>query len=260
MTSMFSSDSSSTRSTRQMNGVTFMNAGSPQAMGQMAARIIQEQLAKKPETVLVIPTGKTPQPLYAALRELTALGSIDWRRSRLFHLDEYVNPQPGQPPSYRTFADEIDAQLWGAIPEAEKHYFKDTSDPLTYERAVMGPDGTGPDLVVLGIGANGHIAFNEPGSSQDSPSRQVNLAEQTIISNFGGLGKPGLPTQAMTLGLRVILAAKTVILLANRGKEEIVRRAFDPVTPSSPEIPASWLKRHPNVKVITDFNVFDGSD
>jgi glucosamine-6-phosphate deaminase len=254
---MFSSDSSSTRHT---NGVTFMNAGSPQAMGEMAARIIAEQLAQKPESSLVFPTGKTPQPLYAALRELAASGGIDWRRSRLFHLDEYVNPQPEQSPSYRTFADEIDEQLWGAIPEAEKHYFKDAPDPLAYERAVMGNKGTGPDLVVLGIGANGHIAFNEPGSSQDAPSRLVSLAEQTIISNFGGLGKAGTPTQAMTLGLHAILAAKTIILLANRGKEEIVRRAFDPVTPSSPEIPASWLKRHSNVKVITDFNVFDGSD
>lgn len=245
------SDSSKTKS----SGIQLIAVESPQAMGLKAADLVAEQLRRKPDSILVFPTGKTPQPLYSRLKAMTASGQVDWRQSRLFHLDEYLNPNPEEPPAYKTFAQEIDSQLWKAIPEANKHYFKDYADPAAYEHALMGPEGSGPDIVILGIGPNGHIAFNEPGSAGDSPSRQIDLAEATIKANFGELNKPGMPTQAVTLGLQAILSAKTIVLLATKGKEKILRRALDPATPPTPDIPASWLKRHPNVVVITDFRL-----
>jgi glucosamine-6-phosphate deaminase len=112
----------------------------------------------------------------------------------------------------------------------------------------------GPDLIILGIGHNGHIAFNEPGSMDDSITRVVDLAEQTMVSNFGGVGQAGYPTQAITLGLKAILSARHILMLATgSGKRGIIQRAFNMETPPDPDCPASWLKRHPHVTLLTDF-------
>lgn len=224
---------------------------SANAVGQEAARIVADQLACKPDSSIVFPTGKTPLPLYEALRGMT---QIDWSSSQLFQLDEYLPPESGKLPEYETFADFMHTQLWEHV-DGQKHYIKDyLQAPATYEQMVS--RNNGPDLVILGIGSNGHVAFNEPGSQPDSPTRVINLAPETLRSNFAGLSPDKCPHQAMTLGLKAILQAKKVLLLATGvAKHDILAKAFNPSMPPSLDCPASWLKLHPNTLILTDFQV-----
>jgi glucosamine-6-phosphate deaminase len=232
-------------------GLRIVRKENAAAVGQEAAEIVAEHLTRKPDSAIVFPTGKTPLPMYRALRSMPR---IEWSHSRLFQLDEYIPPHPERAPRYETFADFMRRELWTHI-DGKKHYLQDYfSDPATYEHLVT--EGGGPDLVILGIGANGHVAFNEPGSLPDSPIRRIDLTEETLRSNFGAIGLDECPHQAITMGLKTILGAKQVLLLATgAGKCDIVQLAFDPKTPPSLEYPASWLKIHPNTLVLCDFEV-----
>lgn len=231
-------------------GLQWLQLANPELVGKKAAELIALQLAEKPDSSLVFPTGKTPLPMYAHLRQIEG---INWEKSRLFQLDEYIKPPTKGPLPYQSFAAFMHQQLWGAV-GGQKFYLEQYFDcPLAYEALVS--KANGPDLVVLGIGQNGHIAFNEPGSSVDSPTRAVELTEQTMLSNFGQVNQPGYPTQAITLGLKAILGARHILLLATgAGKKEIIQRAFNSETPPEVACPASWLKRHPKVTLLTDFD------
>ncbi len=240
------------RNVKPLAGIHFVRLRDADAVGCEAAGMVAAQLLAKPESSIVFPTGRTPLPMYKVLRHMPHL---NWRQSRLFHLDEYVNPAPRAPRvPYEAYAEYMNRELWDYI-TARKHYFDHYSQkPDEYERLVSADDG--PDLVILGIGGNGHIAFNEPGSLPDSPARVIDLAEQTIKSNFGSVGKAGYPLQAVTLGLGTILSARKIILLATgQDKQAIVQKVFNPKTKPSKSLPASWLKQHPDVTVLTDFEV-----
>lgn len=234
-----------------VDGIRFVHYQNAEEVGRQAALIVADQLERKPNSTLVFPTGKTPLPMYAALRRMPEL---HWESSRLFQLDEYIKPTIAGPLPYETFAEFMNRELWGYI-GGKKHYIQHYfNNPAEYERLVTA-DG-GPDLVVLGIGGNGHVAFNEPGSPKDSPTRIIDLAPETMISNFGAAYKRGFPTQAMTLGLKAILSGRHLLLMAlGEGKHDIVKRAFNPNQPPSLDCPASWLQGHPQVTVITDFEV-----
>jgi glucosamine-6-phosphate deaminase len=232
-------------------GIRLTIKESADAVGRSAANLVAEQLAKKPNASIVFPTGKTPLPLYNALRDMP---QINWSESQLFQLDEYIQPQPDQPPCYETFAQFMERELWAHV-AGQKYYIKDfLQDPQAYERLVA--RNQGPDLIILGIGSNGHVAFNEPGSRPESATRVIELTEETLRSNFVGLHRDDTPHQAMTLGLRAILGAKNILLMATgECKRDILQRAFNPHTPPELDCPASWLKQHPNVLILTDFQV-----
>lgn len=238
-------------------GVRMVTLANADAVGQKAANMVADQLKQKPASSIVFPTGNTPKPMNAHLR---ALKGINWQQSRLFHLDEYLNPTPAQAPVYSTFADDMDRELWQHIPVTPQnlHYFRDYT-PEAYDSLVMGPQGEGPDMVILGIGADGHIAFNMPGpeSGQTAPSRLTRINKDTQAANFKDqAGQPGYPIEAKTLGIGTILKAKKIILLATgENKKEAIQRAFDPKRPASSACPASWLRFHPNVTVLTDFSL-----
>jgi len=235
----------------EAGGFRILCKNSAEEVALEAARLVALQLAQKPDSSIVFPTGNTPLPMYAALREMSGL---DWLCSRLFQLDEYLPPHPGKPVQYESFATFMHRELWGHV-DGIKHYFQDYMQaPETYERLVT--QDHGPDLAILGIGANGHVAFNEPGSSPDSPTRVIELADETIRNNFGGIDRQEYPKQAITLGLKTILSARKIILLATgESKIQILQRAFNPKTPPSLDCPASWLKTHQNALILTDFKV-----
>lgn len=232
-------------------GVRFIQLPNADAVGQKAALLVADLLVKKPNAAIVFPTGSTPLPMYQALRHMT---HVHWENSRLFHLDEYIPPSGTRQARYQTYAEYMNTELWDYI-RADKNYIVHYTDkPADYEKKMTAHGG--PDLVILGIGTNGHVAFNEPGSDEHSPTRIIELSEQTLISNFGGAGKKGYPVQAITVGLKAILKAKKILLLATgEKKREVVRHAFDPATLPSADLPASWLKKHPDVTVMTDFLV-----
>jgi len=246
-------------------GLRLIHHQNAAAVGLAAAQLVAEQLQQKPDASIVFPTGNTPLPMYSALRTLP---DVNWQYSRLFQLDEYLPPNGGEP-GYETFAAYMQRELWEHI-SGQKFYIRNFFDePEAYERLVIRDQG--PDLVILGIGANGHVAFNEPGSRPDSPTRIIALTEQTLRSNFGQAHTETsveknppvqdnhqleLPRQAMTLGLRTILSARKILLLATgKNKQPILTRALNPVNPPALDCPASWLKTHRNLVVFTDFPV-----
>ncbi len=257
---------------QQPAGVRFITAQNPDEVGRQAADIVAAQLREKPASVFVFPTGKTPLPLYAQLRERTARGEVDWRQAKLFHLDEYIRPDavPGLPDEalpYKSFTREIDEQLWQSV-SARKFYFKDYT-PRAYQQTLTAESTGGrPDLVILGIGGDGHIAFNMPELSAKPAGNPAALAESRLTdinpatrrANFGDkIDDPALadklPTQAKTLGLNAILSARHIVLLATKGKEAIIAKAFASGVAASDSLPASWLNTHPRVTVITDFSL-----
>lgn len=228
------------------------------SMGRVAAALVADQLRAKPGSVLVFPTGNTPLPMYEALR---ADKSIHWANSRLFHLDEYIPPAGPQKAEYETFGDFMKKRLWDHV-GGRKFYAGHYVDPAAYETILMRESGGGPDMVILGVGKNGHIAFNEPGTAVDARTRIASLTENTLNANFGVKSarearQKGFPTHAMTLGIDPILRAKQIVLLVNDDPDKKARLAelLDTSQPPDPANPATYLKLHPNVTVITDFTI-----
>lgn len=234
---------------------------SKQAVGQMAALLIAQQIQEKPKSVFIFPTGNTPKPMYASLR---GMQDLSWRQTTLFHLDEYVQKPELGLRQEQTFKAYLNKELWEATPsisQARRYYLQDyLHDPASYEAKIDSYGGV--DVVVLGIGGNGHIAFIEPGFNPDVARHihTVKLADKTLNDNFPDRKSEtnpngdGYTDEAVTLGLKTIMAARHVILLATgESKRDILNKAFgDFSAPPTPDIPASYLKIHPHVTVITD--------
>lgn len=236
----------------QACGARFVQRPDNESVGAEAAERVVETLQNWPDASLVFPTGNTPLRMYQALRRTPYRL---WEKSRLFHLDEYVPPANLRGPiKYETFEEYMRRELFDCV-GGQKHYMKNYLGCLDEYDRLIRQDG-GPDLVILGIGTNGHVAFNEPGSPKDAPTRIIDLERQTLLDNFGATDKRGFPTQAATLGLATILSARHILLLATGEKKKaVIEVAFNSKTPPSEACPASWLKVHPNVTVITDFPV-----
>ena len=183
------------------------------------------------------PTGGTPVGMY---KELVSK-NLNWAAVHTFNLDEYVGISHGHSQSYHHFMRE---NLHSHIRINDDHIHFPHGK---YDEEIHAYNGL--DVTILGIGTNGHIAFNEPYSSFDSTTRVVNLTEQTIQDNsrfFNNIDE--VPTQAMTMGLRTIMNSRQIILMASgKSKWEILQRAmWGEVTE---EVPASILQRHTNLKV-----------
>ncbi len=187
---------------------------------------------------LILPTGSTPLGLYKELvnREL------DWSAVMTYNLDVYImNPSHSQ--SYQTFMKE---NLFDKVNIYPSNCQFPDRNVQAYEERLKGIPA---DLCILGIGTNGHIAFNEPGSSFDSRTRVVSLSEQTIKDNSRFFGSvDDTPKQAITMGLGTIMDSKKIVLMANGvNKLNILNVAMNGEVTES--IPASILQNHDNVEV-----------
>lgn len=237
----------------------------PERLADAAADLVQERLAARPDLVLALPTGETPQRLYARLRERAASGRLDASRLRVVHLDEYRGVGPDDPRALRRALREALLDPLGVPPSRHLAFDGLAADGAAAVRAVSARLAAwgGIDLAVLGLGVNGHVAFNEPGTPPRAPARVVLLAPETRARNFpgpgAGLAAPGAPTEALTLGLAEIMGAREVLLLVTgEAKREALRAAcFGPVTPA---VPASLLRSHPNVTVYADAAAGAGAD
>lgn len=215
-----------------------------------AAEIIAELVRQRPGTVLGLPTGSTPEGCYAALRH----SGVSFAQVQTFNLDEYLGLGPEHPQSYHAFMRE---QLFAHIdlPADQTHLPNGLApDPVTecqrYEAAIRTAGGL--DLVMLGLGQNGHIGFNEPGTPFASRTRPVRLAANTRNANARFFGSPNaVPAKALTMGIGTILEAREILLLAaGEAKADAVRRLL--TDPPSPDLPASALLEHPRVRVLLD--------
>lgn len=216
----------------------------------LAAEYIGSLVHEKPELVLGVATGSTPLQLYQQL----ARSGADFSRASAFALDEYVGLPESHPESYTRVIDTQVTRQLGFQPErvhvpSGNHATLATAGP-EFEAKIRAAGGI--DVQILGIGTNGHVGFNEPGSSFASRTRVQVLAEQTRIDNsrfFDSL--ESVPRHCVTQGIGTILEARHLLLLAfGKQKAAAVRAALE--GPVSSLVPASAIQLHPRVSVLLD--------
>ena len=219
------------------------------ALSDYAAQSVAEQIHSKPSSVLGMATGSTPTGLYQNLVQRYKTGELSLADVTTFNLDEYLDLPVHHPQSYYTFMQEHLFRHVNVKPERIHFPSGDESGTL-YEEAIRMAGGI--DLQILGIGSNGHIGFNEPGSSFTSRTRVVDLATRTIQDNARFFAHANeVPRRAVTMGIGTILNARRIILLANgHGKAEAVAAALE--NPPTPSLPASCLQEHAHVLVLLD--------
>jgi glucosamine-6-phosphate deaminase len=233
--------------------VTVTVLPTPEAACARAADVVAELLAAAPGVVLALPAGNTPRPVYAALVRRHRDDGLSFARATAFTLDEYAGVAADHQASFRRYMFE---ELYRHVdlPRAGAHAPEATAADLhaecaRYEGAIAAAGGI--DLCLLGIGGNGHIAFNEPGSSFESRTRVVALADDSRAAVAGAFGGEAVPTRALTMGIATILAARRCVLLAyGAGKADVIARAIQ--DPPTPALPASALQLHPDATIILD--------
>lgn len=209
--------------------------------------MIQEGIQDNTLDVLGLATGSTPESLYKLIRE----SNLDFSDVVSVNLDEYVGLDPKHDQSYHYFMQE---NLFNAKPF--KASFLPNGSNLNAEEECAAYEkilAENPiDLQILGIGTNGHIGFNEPGSTFDSLTRKVELTPETIEANARFFeSKEEVPTHAYSMGIGSILKSKKIVLFAyGENKAEAVRRLFE--EEANEDLPASALKNHPDVTIVID--------
>jgi len=223
-------------------------------MSRAAAQAVAEVLNAKPNAILGMATGSTPLGVYQELVRMHQRGELDFSQVTTFNLDEYVGLPTNHPQSYHFFMHENFFKHVN-IPPQNVHIPSGTTSNYRafcewYEKRIT--DCGGIDVQILGIGSDGHIAFNEPASSLSSRTRLKTLARQTIEDNARFFeSRDQVPVYAITMGVGTILQARQILLLANGAKKaEAVAAAVEgPVTSM---ITASALQMHPDATVYVD--------
>ncbi len=224
-------------------------------VAEALARRIALALADDPATVLGLPTGQTPVATYAELRRLHAAGEADFSRASTFNIDEFAGVGASDPGSFRSF---MDRHLFDAVNvRVERiHFLNGAASDLDaecdrYEAAIERAGGL--DIQLLGIGANGHIGFNEPAGELVARTHRVTLTESTRRDNAALWGGDAarVPREALTMGVGTMLKAAALILIATgeRKAQCVERTVHGPVTP---RLPASFLQLHRHVEVYLD--------
>jgi glucosamine-6-phosphate deaminase len=216
---------------------------------------VAARLRQTPKLVLGLATGRTPLPLYEELAALHGAGETDYRQATTFNLDEFVGLSADHAGSYRSYMREhlfrhvnlsprrihfLDGQAAALDAECER-----------FETAILRAGGI--DLQILGIGANGHIGFNEPASQLSPWSHRVRLTRASRQANAGFFGGTlgDVPREALSMGVATILRARSIVLIATGPRKAgvVARMAAGPVTT---KLPASLLQLHPDVEVWLD--------
>lgn len=225
-----------------------------EAMSLLAAKLVAMQMHANPRLVLGLATGSTPLGVYRVWRKWVQAQALSFAEVTTFNLDEYVGLPPEHPQSYHAFMRE---QLFDAVdlrPE-NTHIPDGIAKPikaqcLAYEHQIAAAGGI--DVQLLGIGRNGHIGFNEPGEAFGEGTHVVRLQESTRRANarfFNSLQE--VPREAVTMGLRSIMNARQILLLAaGEDKAEAVAEAL--LGEVTPRVPASILQLHPNCTFLLD--------
>jgi glucosamine-6-phosphate deaminase len=231
-----------------------IKVATPEAVAVNAAEFVMNQIKTKPASVIGLPTGGTPVGLYAELAKGVKAKHADLSQIKTFNLDEYYGLAKDDPQSYYTFM-KVNLYAPCGLRSDQTHIPSGTASDAeaevrAYEASIVKEGGL--DLQVLGIGGNGHIGFNEPGTDPKSRTHVVTLTQNTREANarfFASLDE--VPTRAMTMGIQTILDAKVILMLVfGARKADILFDAFKgPVTINNP---ASFLQNHPDVIVIAD--------
>lgn len=224
------------------------------SMSRKAANIISAQVILKPDSVLGLATGSTPLGLYRQLAEWCDRGDLDFSQITTVNLDEYKGLSKEDPQSYYYFMHE---NLFKKINIDRDRTFlpdgmeADSDKACAQYNEILASVGT-VDIQLLGLGHNGHIGFNEPGSIFEKETHCVTLTDQTIQANRRFFeSEEDVPRQAYTMGIKTIMSARQIlVVVSGADKADIVKKAF--FGPITPQVPASVLQLHPNVTLVAD--------
>lgn len=227
-------------------------------MSKYAAGLVGDCIRENDQPVLGLATGGTPVGMYQLLVRQYRAGLLSFKNVRTFNLDEYIGLDPAHSKSYHRYMQEhlfshvdiprdqtfIPDGMAGNLQKECRHYEKLLKK--------FGP----PDLQILGIGENGHIGFNEPGSDFDGPTHVIRLADSTREANARYFQSPDeVPSHAITMGVKSILRSKKIVLLASgERKAAAVKRLLE--GKPDPDFPASALSHHQHVILIADKKAF----
>lgn len=219
-----------------------------------AADYVAALLERKPEAVIALPTGQTPLGLYAELVARVAARRLSAVQSRFFNLDDYLGLSLDHPLSYARFLRE---HFFGPAGVPEEHIRLLRGDAVgieaecrDYEAAIAAAGGL--DLAILGLGTNGHIGFNEPGSDWSARTHVVSLSEETRATHvMQTQGKFAIPEYGITVGISTIVAAREILLLVAGGAKARALAAFRYGIPD-PKWPVTALLTHPNLTVVAE--------
>ncbi len=226
----------------------------PEEIAMAAARHVGELVAHKPDAAIALPTGNTPVGLYRRLAERHAAGQFSCPQARFFNLDEFVGLSPEDPRSYGAF-------LWQhvfrplSVTPGQVRLLRGTAPDLAaecrrFDQAIAQAGGL--DLAILGLGSNGHIAFNEPGSDWNAATREVVLTEATRRGQSPSFGREAdVPRRALTMGLRTLREARAILLLiSGSGKAEAIAAMLR----SKPDQnwPVTAILDHPMLTILAD--------
>lgn len=216
-----------------------------------AAELIYSQIVKKPNSTIGLATGNTMTGVYDSLKVLVSQSPIDLSQVRFVMLDEYWDIDINHPASFKSY---IINALEGLGIGGDQVSFHRTDLPneeacAYYNKRIEELGGI--DLQLLGIGLNGHIAFNEPGTPFSSTTHVIKLTESTIKANQKDF-KGAFPTMAITMGIKNIMDARSVMLVAlGESKADIMKAALEGEVTET--CPASILQKHENLRVILDY-------
>lgn len=225
-----------------------------EGMSRRAANIISAEVIRRPDCVLGLATGSTPVGAYKQLAAWNQRGDFSFRKVRGVNLDEYKGLAPTHDQSYRyfmqsNFFDHINVKPENTnVPNGLAEDLE--AECARYNKVIS--DLGGVDIQVLGMGHNGHIAFNEPGDDFGLETHVVNLTDSTIDANARFFAnRDEVPRKALTMGIRSIMQARHILVVVNgEAKADIVKAAF--TGPVTPDVPASILQLHPNVSLVGD--------
>jgi glucosamine-6-phosphate deaminase len=223
-------------------------------MSRKAANVLSAQVILKPDSVLGLSTGFSPIGTYRQLVEWYKKGDLDFSSVITVNLDEYCGLVPGASQSYRCFMNE---NLFDHVNVKRENIHIPNGMELDAERECARYETlierlSGINMQLLGIGHNGHIGFNEPGTAFETSTRRVALSESTIAANKRFFkNERDVPRYAYTMGIRSIMQAAHILLIVSGGdKAQIVKEAFTGAV--TPAVPASVLQLHNNVTLVGD--------
>ena len=226
-----------------------------ESMSKEVAKIIKKEIIKNPSLVLGLATGSTPIGFYKELIKMNEAKEIDFKNIITFNLDEYVGLENHHKNSYHYFMYDI---LFNHININNKNIHIPNGIAKDIQKHCINYDNLikkhgGIDVQILGIGTNGHIAFNEPDQNLNISTSKVKLADATIKANSRFFeNKKDVPTHAISMGMGSILKAKKIILMASgSSKKEIMQELLN-MTTINTKIPASILLLHPDVTIVMD--------
>lgn len=231
--------------------IELVRCADAEELARRAAGLFEERLRARPDLAMAVPAGRTPRRTYARLRAAHEHERALFSGMRVFAVDELCPPAPADGYFWR----QIRAELldWTSIPPEQCHPFRVDAPDLEamcadYEQQIAAAGGL--DLVMLGLGPNGHLACNEPGSPLDSPVRTVELHPDTVEYILSDEARNGVVSSlAVTLGLATILAAREVVVLVSGAhKREALAAMLDGVV--TEEVPASVLHQHRRCTVL----------